>query len=174
MAANPPITANTRKNLNMRVGIGYDLHRLEKGRKFILGGEVINADFGPLGHSDGDALTHAIIDALLGALGLGDIGSWFPDTDKTYKDACSIKLLKKIMKEVRLRGWEIGNLDTVIILERPKLAPNINKIRAGLAGALGIDQSLVSIKAKTNEGCGEIGEEKAIAAHAIVLLAPYN
>lgn len=156
----------------MRIGIGYDLHRLEKGREFILGGEVLDAEFGPLGHSDGDVLTHAIIDALLGALSLGDIGSWFPDTDEQYRGARSVDLLEKVMKEIRTRGWEIGNIDTVVILERPKLAPHINKIRTGLAGVLGIDQSLVSVKAKTNEGCGEIGEGKAIAAHAIVLLIP--
>ena len=149
-----------KKPKNMRVGIGYDLHRLENGRKFILGGEVLPAEFGPLGHSDGDVLTHAIIDALLGALGMGDIGNWFPDTDEIYKNACSIELLKKVVIEVRSRRWEIGNLDTIVILERPKLAPSINKICASLADALGIDQSLVSVKAKTNASLNKVKEKK--------------
>lgn len=154
----------------MRIGIGYDIHPLVEGRQFVLGGEILPASFGPLGHSDGDVLIHAIIDSLLGALGLGDIGTWFPDSDKQYKDVRSVELLSHVIAEVRLKGWQIGNVDSIVILERPKLAPSINRIRTTLASALGIEPSLISIKAKTNEGIGDIGKGEAIAAWATTLL----
>lgn len=154
----------------MRVGIGYDLHRLVAGRPFIIGGITLESEFGPEGHSDGDALSHAITDALLGAAGLPDIGVWFPPGDAEFKNANSLKLLEKIVGEVNKQGYQIGNIDSVVICERPKLSPHYATIRKSLADAMSISENQISIKSKTNEKLGEIGRGEAIAAQAIVLL----
>ncbi len=151
-----------------KVGIGYDIHKLVKGRKLILGGVEIKFSQGLLGHSDGDALTHAIIDAILGALGKGDIGKHFPDTARRYKNISSIILLKETMKLLAKNKCKINNLDTIIIAESPKIAPHTEKIKERLAPILKINKELINIKAKTNEGIGEIGKGKAITAFAIV------
>lgn len=153
----------------MRIGAGYDSHRLVEGRQFILGGVTIAFDKGLLGHSDGDVLCHAIIDALLGALGEGDIGKHFPDTDMRWKDASSIELLKHIMTLVRSKGFQVAWIDSVIIAERPKLAPHMESMKESIAES-GIPLQLLSIKAKTNEGMGFIGRGEGIAVHAVCLL----
>ena len=152
----------------IKVGIGYDIHRLVKGRKLILGGVEIKFSQGLLGHSDGDVLTHAIIDAILGALGKGDIGKHFPDTNNKYKNISSIILLKETMKLLTKNKYKINNLDTIIIAESPKIAPYAEKIKERLAPILKINKKLINVKAKTNEGIGEIGKGKAIAAFALV------
>jgi len=152
----------------MKIGIGYDIHKLVKGRKLVLGGVEIKFSQGLLGHSDGDALTHAIIDALLGATGKGDIGKHFPDTDSRYRNISSIILLKETMKLLTKNKYKINNLDTIIIAERPKIAPYAEKIKESLAPILKINKKLINVKAKTNEGIGEIGKGKAIAAFAVV------
>ncbi len=152
----------------IKVGIGYDIHKLVKGRKLILGGVEIKFSKGLLGHSDGDALTHAIIDALLGATGKDDIGKRFPDTDSRYKNISSIILLKETMKLLAKNRYGINNLDTIIIAESPKIAPYAEKIKENLAPILKINKKLINVKAKTNEGIGEIGKGKAIASFAVV------
>lgn len=154
----------------MRIGIGYDVHRLAPGRKLLLGGVHVPHDKGLAGHSDADALCHAITDALLGALALGDIGAHFPDTDPRFKGADSLELLKTALNLVRNQGYHIVNIDANIIAERPKLRPHIEAIRARLAETLGIATDRISIKAKTNEGLGPEGREEAISAQAAVLL----
>lgn len=153
----------------MRIGIGYDSHRLVEGRRLILGGVDIPHEKGLLGHSDGDALCHAVIDALLGALGEGDIGKHFPDADMRWKDASSIELLKQIAALVRSCGFEVAWIDSVIIAERPKFAPHLESMRNALAGS-GIPSAVISIKAKTNEGMGFTGRGEGIAVHAVCLL----
>jgi 2-C-methyl-D-erythritol 2,4-cyclodiphosphate synthase len=153
----------------MAVGFGFDLHRLVPGRRFVLGGVEIPHPAGPLGHSDGDVLLHALIDALLGAAGLGDIGSWFPDTDPAWKDASSETLLARVMDELRPR-WTVVNADVTVLLERPKLAPHRDAVAARLAGRLGTTR--VSVKAKTMEGLGPIGQGDALACYAVVQLEP--
>ncbi len=153
----------------MRIGIGYDSHRLVEGRRLILGGVDIPFEKGLLGHSDGDVLCHAIIDALIGALGAGDIGRHFPDSDARWKEASSIKLLEHIVGLVRSRGFEIGWIDSIVITERPKLSPHIDSMRTAISSA-GIPQSAINIKAKTNEGMGFIGKGEGIAAQAVCLL----
>lgn len=154
----------------MRVGIGYDLHRLESGRKLILGGIEIPHDKGLAGHSDADALCHAITDALLGALALGDIGSHFPDTDPQYKDADSIALLRAAMALVEKQGYRVVNVDANVIAQRPKLRPHIDAMRHRLAEAMALRVHQVSVKAKTNEETGPEGREEAISTQAVVLL----
>jgi len=153
-----------------RSGIGYDLHRLEAGRKLVLAGIEITSDRGPVGHSDGDALAHAITDALLGAAGLGDIGTHFPDTDPRWKGASSLMFLEHTKKMLFERRMRILHIDAIVILERPKLGPYFPKMREALARALGIESAQVNLKAKTNEGTGEIGRGEAIAAQAIATL----
>ncbi|MFQ3580612.1 MAG: 2-C-methyl-D-erythritol 2,4-cyclodiphosphate synthase [Chloracidobacterium sp.] len=153
-----------------RVGTGYDIHRLVEGRPLILGGVTIPYERGLLGHSDADALAHAITDALLGALALGDIGSHFPDTDPRWANADSLALLRHVVTLVAAQGFEIGNLDASIIAERPKLGPHIPAMRERLATNLQLDPSAVSIKAKTNEGFDAVGRREAIAVQAVVLL----
>jgi len=153
-----------------RIGIGYDSHRLVEGRQLILGGEVVPHSAGLKGHSDGDALCHAITDALLGAAALGDIGRHFPDTDPQYKDANSLGLLVRAVGIIREAGYVVENVDAVIIAEQPKLAPHVDRIRARLAGALGVDVIAVSVKGKTNEGMGEVGRAEGMAVHAVALL----
>ena len=154
-----------------RVGIGYDLHRLEPGRRLILGGVEIPAERGPVGHSDGDALAHAICDALLGAAGLGDIGTHFPDNDPRWKGVSSLLFLERVAAMLAERGFRIAWIDAVVIAERPKLGPYFPAMRQALAHALGISPDHINLKAKTNEGLGELGRAEAIAAHAVAALA---
>jgi 2-C-methyl-D-erythritol 2,4-cyclodiphosphate synthase len=153
-----------------RSGIGYDLHRLAEGRKLIVGGIEVPFDKGPVGHSDGDVLSHALCDALLGAAGLGDIGTHFPDTDPKWKGASSLLFLEHTRKMLAERGLRISHLDVVVICERPKLGPHFPAMRAALAKSLGISPDQINLKAKTNEGTGEIGRGEAIAAHAIATI----
>jgi 2-C-methyl-D-erythritol 2,4-cyclodiphosphate synthase len=153
-----------------RIGTGYDIHRLAAGRRFVLGGVELPADRGPLGHSDGDALLHALIDALLGAAALGDIGGHFPPSDPAWQDADSRKLAARVAAEVRAAGWALINVDATVVLESPRLAPRIAAMRQAVATALGIDVTRVSIKAKSNEGLDAVGEGRAVAAHAIALI----
>jgi 2-C-methyl-D-erythritol 2,4-cyclodiphosphate synthase len=154
----------------LRIGNGFDIHRLVAGRKLILGGVEIPFELGLEGHSDGDALTHAIADSILGAAGLGDIGQWFPSDDEFYRGANSIELLKKVVKSAKERGYSIGNIDCVIICERPRLSPHYPSMRASLAQALGISEDRVSLKARTMERIGAIGRGEAIAVESVVLL----
>lgn len=158
----------------MRVGFGYDSHRFEEGRKLVLGGVIIPYEKGLKGHSDADALIHAIIDALLGASALGDIGSHFPDTEEKWRGADSTKLLESVVSEVREAGWRIENIDATVICERPKLLPHIAAIRSRLAEILftgdknGVNR--ISVKGKTNEKMDDIGAGEGIEVHAITLL----
>jgi 2-C-methyl-D-erythritol 2,4-cyclodiphosphate synthase len=154
----------------LRIGIGYDSHRTIDGRRLLLGGEAIPSSVGLKGHSDGDALCHAITDAVLGAAGQGDIGRHFPDTDPQYAGANSLELLRRAVAIVAAAGFVIENVDAVVITEAPKLAPHVDRIRATLAGALGIAVEAVSVKGKTNEGMGEIGRGEGMAVHAVALL----
>ena len=156
--------------LNFRIGIGYDLHRLEDGRDLIIGGVKIPYEKGLLGHSDADVLVHAIIDALLGSLALPDIGTLFPDTDDKYKGANSIELLKKVYLMVKEKGYLINNLDTNIIAQAPKMMPYIPEMKKTLASALDMETEDISIKAKTKEHLDAVGEKKAIEAQAVVLV----
>jgi 2-C-methyl-D-erythritol 4-phosphate cytidylyltransferase/2-C-methyl-D-erythritol 2,4-cyclodiphosphate synthase len=153
-----------------RVGTGYDLHRLVEGRPLVIGGVTIPFERGPLGHSDGDVACHAATDAILGAAGLGDIGRHFPDTDPRWKDADSLTLLREAAGMVREHGYEVGNLDITVILERPKIKDVIHQMCARLADALGIETSRVSVKGKTNEGVDAVGRGEAVASHAVALL----
>ena len=154
----------------MRIGQGYDVHRLVEGRKLILGGIEISHTLGLLGHSDADVLSHAITDAILGAAAMGDIGLHFPDTDDRWKGADSIELMKTAYAKVLDKGFEVENIDATVMAEKPKLRPYIDDIRANIAVALGIDLDRVSIKATTEEGLGFTGREEGIAAMAVVLL----
>lgn len=153
----------------IRFGIGYDVHKLAQGRKLILGGVEIEHELGLEAHSDGDVLIHAIIDALLGAATLGDIGKHFPMT-KEFKNVSSVELLKKTCALVAAKGYSIGNVDSIIVAQRPKLAPHILAMRERLAEVLGIDIDAVSVKAKTEEGLGFTGTEQGIAAYAVASL----
>lgn len=156
----------------MRCGIGYDVHRLTEGRKLILGGVEIPFEKGLLGHSDADVLVHAVIDALLGAAALGDIGSHFPDTDQAFSGADSMKLLGRTYELLAQSGYRVGNVDTVIVAQRPKMAPYIAQMKQNLAQALHIPAEYVSVKAKTEEGLGFTGTGEGMAAHAVCLLEP--
>ena len=156
--------------LPFRIGHGYDVHRLVTGRKLILGGVEIPFEKGLLGHSDADVLTHAIMDALLGAAALGDIGQHFPDTDAAFASADSLLLAKEVKGLLLRAGYEIGNVDATILAQAPKLAPHIPAMRKKIASALGIKEEQVSVKATTEEGLGFTGEGLGIAAHAICLL----
>lgn len=153
-----------------KIGFGYDIHRLEAGRRLVLGGTKISYAAGLAGHSDGDALVHAVIDALLGATGEGDIGAHFPDNDPRYEGARSLGLLEAVMGLVRERGASVVNVDSVIVAEEPKMGPHIPAMKAALAPVLGVPESAVGIKAKTNEGLGPVGEKRAIACYAVVLI----
>ena len=153
-----------------RAGTGYDLHRLVEGRSLVIGGVTIPSERGALGHSDADVVCHAATDAILGAAGLGDIGRHFPDDDPRWKDANSLALLAQATAMVAREGYEVGNLDVTVVLERPKIKDNIDEMRARVARAIGIDASRVSIKGKTNEGVDAIGRGEAIAAHAVALV----
>ncbi|MDA1354039.1 MAG: 2-C-methyl-D-erythritol 2,4-cyclodiphosphate synthase [bacterium] len=154
----------------MRIGLGYDVHALVEGRPLILGGVTVPHEKGLLGHSDADVLTHTIMDALLGALALGTIGDFFPDTDPKYKDADSMVLLDEVWRVVQDKGYAIGNIDAVIVAQRPKLAPHMDVIRQSLADRLGIDVGRVSVKATTSERLGFEGREEGMSCQAIVLL----
>lgn len=154
----------------MRVGIGYDVHRLTEGRKLILGGVEIPHTLGLLGHSDADVLLHAIMDALLGAAALGDIGQHFPDTDPAYKGADSLKLLVHVGGLLQEAGYAVENIDATVIAQRPKLAPHIGKMRENIAAALKLDFSQVSVKATTEERLGFTGREEGISAQAVCAL----
>lgn len=154
----------------VRIGHGYDAHRLEAGRRLVLGGVNIPFELGLLGHSDADVLTHAVMDAMLGALALGDIGDLFPDTDPAYKGADSTKLLYRVSLLIAEHGYALINLDATVLAQQPKLKPYIPAMRQRLAAAIGADISQISVKATTEEGLGFTGELKGMAAHAVVLL----
>ncbi|WP_295710426.1 2-C-methyl-D-erythritol 2,4-cyclodiphosphate synthase [uncultured Neisseria sp.] len=156
--------------MNICIGQGYDVHQLVEGRDLILGGVNIPFEKGLLGHSDADALLHAITDALLGAAGLGDIGSHFPDTAAEFKDADSRVLLREAYQSVQELGWKVVNVDTTVIAQKPKLAPHIPTMRANIAADLGLPENCVNIKGKTNEKLGYLGRMEAIEAQAAVLL----
>jgi 2-C-methyl-D-erythritol 2,4-cyclodiphosphate synthase len=158
--------------LPFRIGQGWDIHALVEGRPLILGGVHIPSDKGLLGHSDADALLHAITDALLGGAGLGDIGRHFPDTDERFKGADSVQLLRQAAQRVRERGWQIGNIDATVIAQAPRLAPHIPAMCERIARALALAPEQVNVKAKTAEKMGPVGEGKAMQAQAVVLLLP--
>ena len=153
-----------------RAGIGYDLHRLAEGRPLVMGGVTVPFDKGPVGHSDGDVLAHAICDALLGAAGLGDIGTHFPDTDPRWKGVASLRFLEHVRGLLAARRLTIAHVDAVVICERPKLGPHFPAMREALAASLGVPADRISLKAKTNEGVDAVGRGEAIAAHAIATL----
>lgn len=154
----------------MRIGHGYDVHRFSENRKLIIGGEEIDFELGLLGHSDADVLTHAVMDALLGAAALGDIGKLFPDSDPEFEGADSIALLSHVCKVLAQNGYSIGNIDSTVIAQKPKLAPHIENMRKNLAQACGIDISCVSVKATTEERLGFTGRLEGISAHAVCVL----
>lgn len=154
----------------MRVGLGYDVHKLVKDRELILGGVEIGYEYGLLGHSDADVLVHAIMDALLGAAALGDIGKHFPDTDGRYKGISSITLLQHVTKLLKENGYRVGNIDAIIIAQKPKMAPHIENMRDNIARALEIERERVSVKATTEEGLGFTGTGEGIASQAICML----
>jgi 2-C-methyl-D-erythritol 2,4-cyclodiphosphate synthase len=156
--------------VSVRTGIGWDSHKLVEGRRLILGGVELEHSHGLLGHSDADVLTHAVIDALLGAAGLDDIGAHFPDTDAAYKDADSLVLLRDVVDRIAGAGFTIANVDTTVIMERPKLSPHRAAIRATLAAALGVDGAQVNVKASTGEGLGFVGRGEGVAALAVATL----
>ncbi len=154
----------------MRIGHGYDVHKLAPGRRLILGGVDVPYHEGLLGHSDADVLTHAVMDALLGAAGLGDIGQHFPDNDPAYAGADSLKLLARVMELLREAGYAVGNVDATVLAQAPKLAPHIPQMRQNLARVMGVDPGRVNVKATTEEGLGFTGAKQGIAAHAVVLI----
>lgn len=154
----------------MRIGHGYDVHRLVEGRKLILGGVEVPHTLGLLGHSDADVLTHAVMDALLGAAGLGDIGRHFPDTDPAYAGADSLKLLDHVVELLEAQGWQVGNVDATILAQRPKLAPYLERMRENLSARMKVELGQVNVKATTEEKLGFTGAEEGIAAHAVCLL----
>jgi 2-C-methyl-D-erythritol 2,4-cyclodiphosphate synthase len=157
--------------MTFRIGIGYDTHRLVEGRPLILGGVKVESDRGSDGHSDADALTHAIVDAILGAMCEGDIGLHFPDKDAKWQGASSLQLLARVMWLAGEKGMRVINIDSNVLLEQPKLRPHIQAIRESLATVVGIDSTNISIKAKTGEGMDAVGREEAITAQAIVLMS---
>jgi 2-C-methyl-D-erythritol 2,4-cyclodiphosphate synthase len=153
-----------------RVGFGYDVHRYAAGRRLVLGGVTIAAPVGLLGHSDADVLTHAVMDALLGAVALGDIGHHFPPSEARWKDADSLDLLRQVVALLAERGWRVGNVDATVVMERPRLAPHLVAMREHLAAALRVGMDDVSIKATTNEGMGFVGRGEGAAAYAVALV----
>ena len=158
----------------LRVGHGYDVHRLVEGRALILGGVTVPFDRGLLGHSDADVLTHVVMDALLGAAALGDIGKLFPDSDAAYAGADSIALLERVTALLREHGWQVGNVDATVVAQAPKLAPYIPEMRRRLAEAMGLDVDCVSVKATTEERLGFTGSGEGMAAHAVALIERLN
>lgn len=155
----------------MRIGTGYDVHRLVKGRDLILGGVKIDHEYGLLGHSDADVLVHAIMDALLGAAAMGDIGKHFPDTEEAYRGISSIALLEHVAGLLKENGYSVGNIDSVIVAQRPKMATHIENMRKNIARALSIELSQISVKATTEEGLGFTGAGEGISSHAVCILA---
>ncbi len=156
--------------MSFRIGIGYDVHRLEEGRKFVLGGISLPFEKGPLGHSDGDVLIHAICDAMLGALALGDIGKHFPDSEEEFRGIDSKLLLEKTINLIRFYGYQISNIDSTVCLQKPKISKYVPKMVKTLSDVLGTDEHQISIKATTTEKLGFVGEEQGISAYAVVLL----
>lgn len=154
----------------LRIGNGYDVHRLVEGRKLVLGGVEIPHDKGVLGHSDGDVLLHAITDAIIGALGLGDIGLHFPDTDEKFKNIDSAILLKKINETMLEKNFKIVNLDSTVVIQKPKLRPYIDEIKKNIASILNVDAEIINVKAKTEEKLGFTGDESGVKAYSVVLL----
>ena len=154
----------------MRIGQGYDVHPFRQGRRLILGGVSLEGEIGLAGHSDGDVLTHAVIDALLGAAALGDIGGHFPSSDERWRDADSIEMLKQVVKLIAQAGFRAVNVDVTVIAERPRIAPHVVALRQNLAMALGVESARVSVKATTTDGLGALGRGEGIAAMAVVLL----
>ncbi len=154
----------------MRIGMGYDVHKLVEGRDLIMGGVKIDYEYGLLGHSDADVLLHAIMDALLGAAALGDIGTHFPDTDERYKGISSVKLMEHVATLLKENGYRVGNLDATIIAQKPKMAPHIMAMRENIAKALGIDVTRINVKATTEEGLGFTGSGAGISSQAICIL----
>ncbi len=163
-------------SLEFRIGNGYDIHKLVNGRELIIGGvNLIHPNnLGLDGHSDADVLTHSIMDALLGALSLGDIGRYFPPTEEKWKDANSLYLLSQVIQMIRKKGWEVNNIDSVIVAERPKFKPYIELMKKNISNTLKIEQNLIGIKATTNEKLGPEGREEGISCHSVVLLAKKN
>ena len=159
---------------DLRVGHGYDVHRLVQGRALVLGGVTVPFDRGLLGHSDADVLTHAVMDALLGAAALGDIGKLFPDSDAAYAGADSIALLERVTALLREHGWQVGNVDATVVAQAPKLAPYVPDMRRRLAEAMGLDVDCVSVKATTEERLGFTGSGEGMAAHAVALIERLN
>lgn len=164
------VTEARQRMTSMRAGTGYDLHQLVAGRPLVLAGVEIPSAKGPLGHSDGDVVCHALTDAILGAAGAGDIGQMFPNTDPQWKNAPGLDLLARALSAVHARGWVVVNVDVTVILETPKLAPHLTRIREALAAVLGVGVDAVTVKGKTNEGVDAVGRGEAIASHAVVLL----
>ncbi|NEP48941.1 MAG: 2-C-methyl-D-erythritol 2,4-cyclodiphosphate synthase [Moorea sp. SIO3C2] len=156
--------------MTIRIGNGYDIHKLGKGRRLIIGGVEIPHELGLVGHSDADVLTHAIMDAMLGALSLGDIGHYFPPTDEKWAGADSLVLLSQVNQLIQSHGWQIGNIDSVVVAERPKLKPHIKTMRDRLSVVLELKPDQIGIKATTNEKLGPVGREEGIAAYAVALL----
>ena len=156
--------------MNIRIGNGYDIHKLVSGRPLILGGIKIPHSLGLLGHSDADVLIHAIMDALLGALGMGDIGHYFPPSDPKWKGANSKILMERVAQLIGDRGWKIGNIDSTVVAEQPKLKPHLKEMRSSIAQILNLEIEQISIKATTNEKLGPVGREEGICAYAVVLL----
>lgn len=156
----------------MRVGLGFDSHRTAGGRQLVLGGVKVPVDFGLEGHSDADVLAHAVIDALLGATGLGHIGHWFPDSDPAYRGADSLELLSRVAAEMRRQGWSVVNIDCVVVAERPRLAPFVDQMAERLSGAVGVPSSSITIKPKTADALGgALGEGRGMSAMAVALLS---
>ena len=162
----------TSKSPQFRIGNGYDIHRLVTGRELIIGGVKLKhpSNLGLDGHSDADVLSHSIMDALLGAISLGDIGKFFPPSDEKWKNADSLLLLSKVIDLIRKQGWEVNNIDSVIIAERPKIKPYVELMKENISRILAIDNSLIGIKATTNEKLGPEGREEGISCHSVVLL----
>lgn len=159
-----------RETVNIRIGNGYDIHQLSSDRRLILGGVEIPHELGLLGHSDADVLTHAIMDAMLGALSLGDIGLYFPPTDPQWKGADSLVLLGKVNQLIQEKGWQVGNIDSTVVAERPKLKPHIGAMRDAIANILQVEPNRIGIKATTNEKLDAVGREEGICAYAVALL----
>lgn len=156
--------------LDIRIGVGYDVHRVSAGGRLVLGGVEVPGPIGLEGHSDADVLCHAVMDALLGAAALGDIGQLFPDTDPAYAGASSLGLLAEVVRRLGAAGWEPWNVDAVVVAERPRIAPYVEHMRASLAGALGIDASRVGVKGTTTEGLGFEGAGSGVGAHAVAII----
>lgn len=156
----------------MRVGLGYDVHRLKRGNPLILGGIEIPHRAGPEGHSDADVLTHALIDALLGAMAWGDIGSWFPDTDSQFKNADSIKLLEVVLNKLKSEQIKVNNVDATVVLQQPRLNSYLDDIRSNLSSVMKVEKNQISVKATTSEKIGFIGREEGVAVYCVVALSP--